>query len=52
MPPPTLNSEEPKMGCCGRGGLRFGHNGVWQGVLFARKPAIASGNPLYRTQTR
>jgi len=27
-----------KIGCCGRGGLRFGHNGVWQGVLFAREP--------------
>ena len=41
-----------KMGCCGRGGLRFGHNGVWQGVLFAREPDVASGNPLRRIQTR
>jgi len=41
-----------KMGCCGRGGLRFGHNVVWQGVLFAREPDVASGNPLRRIQTR
>ena len=48
--PPRRNT--PKMGCCGRGGLRFGHNGVWQGVLFAREPDVASGNPLRRIQTR
>ena len=27
-----------KTGCCGRGGLRFGHNGTCRGVLFAPKP--------------
>ena len=27
-----------KTGCCGRGGLRFGHNGACRGVLFAPKP--------------
>ena len=34
------------------GGLRFGHNGAWQGVLLAREPDVASGNPLRRIQTR
>jgi len=33
-------------------GLRFGRNDVWHGVLVAREPAITSGNPRYRTQTR
>ena len=40
------------MGCCGRGGLRFGQNCVGHGVLFAREPDVASGNPLCRMSTR
>ena len=38
-----------KTGCCGRSGLRFGHNSVWHGVLFARKPLNMRVNPLMRT---
>ena len=34
-----------KTGCCGRSGLRFGHNSVWHGVLFARKPLNMRVNP-------
>ena len=39
----------PTMGCRGRGGLRFGQNCLGHGVLFAREPAIACANRLYRT---
>ena len=39
----------PTMGCRGRSGLRFGQNYLGHGVLFARKPAIASANQLSRT---
>ena len=39
----------PTMGCRGRSGLRFGQNYLGHGVLFAREPAIASANQLYRT---
>ena len=42
----------PIMGCRGRGGLRFGQNCLGHGVLFAREPAIACANRLYRTSTR
>ena len=42
----------PTMGCRGRGGLRFGQNCLGHGVLFAREPAIACANRLYRTSTR
>ncbi len=38
-----------KTGCYGRGGLRFGQNCLGHGVLFAREPAIACANRLYRT---
>ena len=40
------------MGCRGRSGLRFGQNYLGHGVLFAREPAIACANRLYRTSTR
>ena len=40
-----------KTGGCGRGGLRFGHNGACRGVLFARKPLNMRVNPLIRTST-
>ena len=39
----------PIMGCRGRGGLRFGQNCLGHGVLFAREPAIACANRLFRT---
>ena len=42
----------PTMGCRGRSGLRFGQNYLGHGVLFAREPAIACANRLYRTSTR
>ena len=42
----------PIMGCRGRSGLRFGQNYLGHGVLFAREPAIARANRIYRTRTR
>ena len=42
----------PIIGCRGRSGLRFGQNCLGHGVLFAREPAIACANRLYRTSTR
>ena len=41
----------PKMGCRGRGGLRFGHNSVGHGASFACKPLNMRANPSMRTQT-
>ena len=38
------------MGCCGRGGLRFGRNGVRRGVLLAYEPLNMHVNPLIRTR--
>ena len=38
-----------KTGCCGRGGLRFGHNGARHRAPFARKPLNMHVNPLIRT---
>ena len=40
-----------KIGCCGRGGLRFGRSGVCRGVSFVREPLNMRVNPLIRTQT-
>ena len=48
----TAAAKTRKMGCSWRSSLRFGRTGVCRGVLFACEPAIASGNPLCRTQTR
>ena len=45
----TTSAKTPTMGCHGRSGLRFGHNGARPGVSLAREPAIASANRLYRT---
>ena len=42
----------PTTGYRGRGGLRCGQNYLGHGVLFAREPAIACANRLYRTRTR
>ena len=39
------------IGCCGRGGLRCGHNGAWPRVELAREPLNMRGNPLIRTST-
>ena len=41
--------QTPTMGCCGRGGLRCGHNGAWPRVELAREPAIACADRLFRT---
>ena len=41
--------QTPAVGCCGRGGLRCGQNCLGHGVLFAREPASACANRLYRT---
>ena len=41
--------QTPTVGCCGRGGLRCGQNCLGHGVLFAREPASACANRLYRT---
>ena len=38
-----------KMGCRGRGGLRFGHSGVCRGVLLVGEPIIRCAHPIYRT---
>ena len=38
-------------GCCGRGRLRFGHNGVRRAVLVAPKPLNMRVNPSIRTLT-
>ena len=38
--------QTPTMGCCGRGGLRCGHNGAWPRVELAREPLNMRGNPL------
>ena len=38
-----------KIGCCGRGGLRFGRSGVSRGVSFVREPLNMRVNPLIRT---
>ena len=36
-----------KTGCCGRGGLRFGHNGARHCAPFARKPLNMQLTPRY-----
>ena len=41
-----------KTGCRGRGGLRFGHQCVSRGVLFAREPLNMRVSPLFRASTR
>ena len=41
--PPWRNTL--KTGGCGRGGLRYGHNGVCRGVSFARRPLNMRVNP-------
>ena len=37
------------IGCRGRGGLRFGHNGAWPRVLLEREPLNMHGNPSMRS---
>ena len=38
-----------KIRCCGRGGLRCGHNGAWPRVLLAREPPNMHSNPSMRS---
>ena len=37
------------IGCCGRGGLRCGHNGAWPRMLLAREPPNMHSNPSMRS---
>ena len=45
----TTSVKTLKTGCCGRGGLCFGHNVTWYGLLRACGPLNIRVIPLIRT---